>query len=139
VAHHDAPVGGVHGREAELAAVDAFLDALRAEAATVVVSGESGTGVTTLWAAGVARARERGLLVVRARPTAAESGLPHGVLADLLPSLLPTTGTDDVLPPPQRRAVDAVLLRGPPNRSTATGPPRRPDPRGARRGHGRTG
>ena len=99
---------GIHGRDAELATLDAFVDALGAGPATLVVSGPPGSGVTTLWSAAVRRARERGLLVVTARPTAAEAGLPHGVLADLLPGL---SDGDPELPEPQRRAVDAVLLR----------------------------
>ncbi|WP_345424823.1 ATP-binding protein, partial [Actinomycetospora chlora] len=100
-------MNGVHGRDAELAAVDAVLDGLPA---TLALSGPPGSGVSTVWAVAVRRARERGVLVVTARPTAAESGLAHGVLADLLPGLPPA----DELPAPQRRAVDAVLLRAAP-------------------------
>ncbi|MEJ2860289.1 helix-turn-helix transcriptional regulator [Actinomycetospora flava] len=105
---------GVHGRDAELATLDAAVDRLRLGPVTLVVSGPPGSGVSTLWSAAVRRAREQETGVVTARPTAAETGFPHGVLADLLPGLLDLSDDGTVLPEPQRRAVDAVLLRSAP-------------------------
>ena len=66
-------------------------------------------GKTTLWQAGVERARELGFLVLSTRPAAAESALSYSSLADLLGGLGAEVGAE--LPNPQRLALDHVLLR----------------------------
>lgn len=100
----------VIGREAELRAVGAFLDALAVDPAALLLEGDAGIGKTTLWLAAVERARERGLRVLVARPAASEATLSYACLGDLLRDL-----DEEILgslPEPQRRAIDVVLLRG---------------------------
>lgn len=105
------------GREAELAALGAFL---ATPPSALLLRGEPGAGKTTLWQAGVALADAQGLRVLRSRPNEAEAQLSLGCLGDLL---------DDVdeevlaaLPRPQSHALEVALLREAPG-DTA------PDPR----------
>lgn len=97
------------GREAETRTLVEFLETVVTEPSALVLEGEPGIGKTTLWLAGVERARERGFTVLSTRPAAAESALSYSSLADLL------NGADAAalsgLPDPQRRALDHVLLR----------------------------
>ena len=102
----------VVGRDAELSVVAAFVDATRDGPAALVLEGEPGIGKSTLWRAGVDRARERGLRVLAARPAEAERGLAHAGLGDLLEGV-----ADDVLPSlsvPRKRALKVALLRDAP-------------------------
>jgi hypothetical protein len=97
------------GREAELAALEAFVrDDLQGPAA-FVLEGQAGIGKSTLWLSGVEYAHSNGLRVYSARPAEAERSLAHVVLGDLFEEAL-----DDVLPalaPPRRRALEVALLR----------------------------
>jgi predicted ATPase len=72
------------GREQELAAIDAFLDAPPGGPAALLVEGEAGIGKTTLWLAAVQAARMRGQQVLDAVPAEAERDLPFSALGDLL-------------------------------------------------------
>src|SRR5438876_7903299 len=99
------------GRERELAAADDFLDGLAEGAAALVLEGEAGIGKTTLWAATIARAEQRGFRVLSCRPAEAEAKLSYAALADLLS---PLEKAFRILPGPQRRAIDAALLRDDP-------------------------
>jgi DNA-binding CsgD family transcriptional regulator len=97
------------GREAELAALDDFIDAMDGGAVALVLEGEAGVGKSTLWEAGVKYARARGLSVLSSRPAEAERDLGNVGLGDLLEEVV-----DDVLPallPPRRRALQVALLR----------------------------
>jgi DNA-binding CsgD family transcriptional regulator len=97
------------GREAELASLDAYIGEVEGGAADLVLEGEAGIGKTTLWGAGVERARARGLTVLSSRPAEAERGLGNVGLGDLLEGIV-----DDVLPElltPRRRALQVALLR----------------------------
>ncbi len=76
----------------------------------LLLEGEPGIGKSTVWLAATAAAAERGFRVLTARPSAAESRLSYAALADLLSSV--DRSTLEVLPKPQRRAVEAALLRG---------------------------
>jgi DNA-binding CsgD family transcriptional regulator/TolA-binding protein len=99
----------VVGRDRELEAVSAFLEAMARGPAGLIFAGEPGIGKTTLWLEALARARERSLTVLSARPVAAEARLAFAALADLLEPV-----ADDVLarlPEPQRRALAVALLR----------------------------
>jgi AAA ATPase domain len=101
-------VFGIVGREEELASVHAFVDDVRRGPAALVLEGEAGVGKSTLWLAGVERARSRGLRVLSSRPAEAEHGLAHAGLGDLFEDVL-----DDVLDglaAPRRRALQAALL-----------------------------
>jgi DNA-binding NarL/FixJ family response regulator len=93
------------GREPELRAIDALLD----DGGTLLIEGDAGIGKTTVWQAGLAKARERGVRVLSATPAQAEQSFAYAVVADLLAEV-----DDDALshrPPPQRRALDRALRR----------------------------
>jgi DNA-binding CsgD family transcriptional regulator/Tfp pilus assembly protein PilF len=75
----------------------------------VLLEGESGIGKTALWTEAVHAAIDAELRVLRARPSEPEQALPFASLGDLLDPV-----ADEVLPElpdPQRRALEAVLLR----------------------------
>ena len=99
------------GREAELQALDQFLASDRAPRA-LVLTGAPGIGKTTLWDAGVELGRERGLRVLAARASGADTQLSFAALIDLLDGV----GDEELstLPPPQRRALEVALLRAEP-------------------------
>src|SRR5712691_3943263 len=78
----------------------------------LAVEGEAGIGKTTLWAAMIARAGQRGCRVLSCRPTEAEAKLSYAALVDLLSPL--EDEAFQILPGPQRRAIDAALLRADP-------------------------
>jgi DNA-binding CsgD family transcriptional regulator len=95
------------GREDHLASVHAFIGEAEGGAA-LLLEGEAGIGKSTLWFAGVAHARDRGLRVLSSRPAEAERGLAHVGLGDIFEDVL-----DDVLPAlsaPRRRALEIALL-----------------------------
>ncbi len=115
----------VVGRESELAEGEGFLDAITARPAALVLTGEAGTGKTTLWAELVRRGRKRSCRTLSCSPSEPEARLSLGSISDLL------SGVEDEayssLPGAQRRAVDVALLRAeagecPPDpRAVATG------------------
>jgi DNA-binding CsgD family transcriptional regulator len=99
----------VVGREAELAAVEGFLDASHDGPAALVLEGDVGIGKSTLWHAAVEAARARGLTVLASRPAEADRGLAHAGLGDLLEHV-----ADETLPRlsrPRRRALEVTLLQ----------------------------
>jgi tetratricopeptide (TPR) repeat protein len=106
----------VLGREHELAALAALLDAPSAGGA-LVLTGGPGIGKTTLWRAGIAAADQRGYRVLAAQATDAVAQLSFAALTDLCHDT-----DDDALeniPAPQREALEVALLRAAP---TATPP-----------------
>ncbi|HXZ56434.1 MAG TPA: AAA family ATPase [Gaiellaceae bacterium] len=110
----------VVGREAELAAVEGFLDSLQDGFAALAVEGEPGIGKTTIWREAVHRAGERGYPTLVCRPAQAEAKLSFAALTDLLEPV-PSTAFE-ALPEPQRHALEVALLR-------ASGAGARPEPR----------
>ena len=110
----------VLGREAELGVVAAFLDGVSSGPGALVIQGEPGIGKTTLWADLVRRAEAHGTRVLSCRPVEPEARLAFSGLADALETL--PDGAFDELPIPQRRALDAALLRSDPGEQP-------PDPR----------
>jgi predicted ATPase len=66
---------GVVGRDREMAAMAAFLDAVPAGPAGLLLEGEAGIGKTTVWSAGVAWAAGRSYTVLSCRPAEAEAAL----------------------------------------------------------------
>ena len=109
---------------AETGAVDhlawgAIPDALSAEPSLLLLDGEAGIGKTTHLLRAVAEARDRGVRVLVARPTQAESQLAYAALADLLHDV--DQRVLDGLVPPQRTAVERVLSRALPD-ETPTDP-----------------
>ena len=69
-------VQAVNRRAEEQAVVD-FLGAVPVAPSALVIEGEAGIGKTTLWLDTLARARERGFVVLASRAAAAESVLAY--------------------------------------------------------------
>lgn len=111
----------VVGREEELGAVEALLEAVTQGPAAALIEGAAGIGKTTLWAAGVEAARRQGARTLVSTGAGAEVKLGYAALTDLLAEI--EDAPIDALPAPQRRALGAALLRS----EQADGEP--PDPR----------
>lgn len=101
---------GVVGRSAELAAVDALLEA-REGSAALVLEGEPGIGKTTVWQRALRQAEELGACVLSCRPAAVEAKFSFAALTDLLSPI--DSHAFEVLPGPQRHALEVALLRSP--------------------------
>src|SRR5215210_291812 len=104
-----AVVNAIVGREAELVAVERFLDGVPTGPNALVIEGEAGIGKTTVWLAAVQAAEARGLRVLTARPAESEAKLSYAALADLVGAAFDETRA--MLPPVQERALGAALLR----------------------------
>ena len=105
-------IGGgsaVVGRDAERAVLRSFL-AARTGPAALVLDGEAGIGKSTLWEEALQDAARSGCRVLRCRPAPAESQLAFAALADLLGGRR-LADVVHTLAPPQRRALEAALLR----------------------------
>lgn len=99
------------GRDAELAALNGYLQSDHDHIRALLCAGEAGIGKTSLWAAVVSRAEASGYRVLSSAPTEAEASLPYSVLGDLL-----DPAPDDALaslPEPLRRALEVALFRAP--------------------------
>jgi DNA-binding CsgD family transcriptional regulator len=101
----------VIGREPELAVLEEFLDRDTPWLA-LLLTGGPGIGKTALWERGLRLARDRGIRVLAARPSGAEAELSFAGLFDLLEGI--DIGSVGGLPVPQRRALEAALLRAEP-------------------------
>jgi hypothetical protein len=101
----DEPVHGILGRDAELAQVKSFIGSVSGGPSALILEGAAGIGKTTLWRAGVSFARAGGHRVLSCRAAESEARLSYAALGDLLDFELPD------LPAPQKRALDAALLR----------------------------
>jgi DNA-binding CsgD family transcriptional regulator len=99
------PGHGTVGREGELALVTSFVGSVSEGPSALLLEGAAGIGKTTLWRAGVSAARVRGHRVLACRAAESEARLSYAALGDLFDFELPD------LPAPQRRALDAALLR----------------------------
>ena len=113
------------GREAELRAVDAFLDSIKHGFSALALEGEQGIGKTTIWREAIRRARDRGYSVLACRPAQAEAKLSFAALADLLEPV--SSHELRLLPDPQCRALEIAALRVSGQRSP-------PEPRAAAAG-----
>jgi DNA-binding CsgD family transcriptional regulator len=98
------------GRADELSQVDELLDNRDRLPALWVVVGEAGIGKTTMWLAATARAADRGYRVLSSRPSEVETGYSFAGLTDLAADVVDEVSA--ALPPAQRRALNAALLRG---------------------------
>jgi DNA-binding CsgD family transcriptional regulator len=96
---------GIVGRESELARVRSFIGSVPEGPSALLLEGAAGIGKTTLWNAGVSIARARGHRVLACRAAESEARLSYAALGDLFDFELPG------LPAPQKRALDAALLR----------------------------
>jgi DNA-binding CsgD family transcriptional regulator len=101
----------VIGREPELTALEEFLDRDTLWLA-LLLTGGPGIGKTALWERGLHLARGRDIRVLVARPSGAEAELSFAGLFDLLEGI--DIGAVGSLPAPQRRALEAALLRAAP-------------------------
>ncbi|HXT91454.1 MAG TPA: AAA family ATPase [Trebonia sp.] len=111
-----AGVGGDLVRAAEWQQVREFASAARRDTpAALVLTGEAGSGKSSLWRAAVTAAAVSGIRVLRSEPSAADADVPFAGLSDLLGAILPTVAVD--LPEPQRQALALILPGG-----FATGP-----------------
>ncbi len=101
------------GRDAELEAIRWSLagdpdGAVRA----LVLEGAPGIGKTSLWEQGVAMGRERGMRVLLARSSEAETELSFAALIDLFDEV--TSEELEGVPAPQLRALEVALYRADP-------------------------
>ncbi|MBJ7356528.1 AAA family ATPase [Nocardioides sp.] len=94
------------GRDDELAEMSAFLHERTDDA--LVLTGEAGLGKTQLWEAAVDVAAGAGARVLVATPGEGEGRYSFSVLTDLLRDVDLAGAT---LSPPQRRALEVVLMR----------------------------
>jgi hypothetical protein len=99
------PGHGILGREGELARVESFIGSVSEGPSALLLEGAAGIGKTTVWHAGVSIARARGHRVLACRAAESEARLSYAALGDLFDIELPE------LPAPQKRALDAALLR----------------------------
>jgi hypothetical protein len=109
----------VVGRDVELTIIDRFFEGVRSGSATLLIEGMAGIGKTTVLQSAVERGEEQGARMLLSRPGPSETRLTYAGLLDVLEAV-----EDDVfaaLPAPQRRALDAALLRGR-SRRTIGGP-----------------
>ncbi len=98
------------GREAERAAVAAFLDAIPAGTArALVLVGDAGIGKSAIWLQALDDACRRGHRVLRCRPTELEAALPFVSLGDLLEPVIDVPSP--MLGPRQRRVLGMALAR----------------------------
>ena len=109
------------GRQAELARVSSFLDAVPTGPEALILGGEPGIGKSALWLDTLAQARARSYRALSSRPTESEAKLSFAALGDLLDGVVDEAL--DALPPPQRSALEVALLRAeaggsPPDRRT---------------------
>jgi DNA-binding CsgD family transcriptional regulator len=109
------------GREAELARVSSFLDAVPNGPHALVLGGEPGIGKSAVWLDALEDARARSYRVLSSRPTEAEAKLSFAAVGDLLDGVVDEIL--DALPAPQRNALEIALLRTvagptPPDRRT---------------------
>lgn len=99
------------GREEELAAARATLDAAAAGPAALVLHGPAGIGKTTIWRAIRDLAVERGFLAMSTRAVETEAQLAFNGLVDLLDPWIDEV--IDQLPPAQRAGMEVALQRAP--------------------------
>ena len=94
------------GRDRDLAELYALVDGIEDHGGALLVRGEAGIGKSALFAATKERARERGIAVVSTTGALSEAQLTFAGLHQLL---LPLLDGLDLLPDPQRRALEAAF------------------------------
>ena len=100
-------MAAIVGRDLELEEVRAFVADVDGAASSLLLSGEAGSGKTTLWRVGVEQAESNGSAVLTTQPLEAEAKLAYAGLGDLLSSRLDPIGE---LPAPQAHALRAALM-----------------------------
>lgn len=97
------------GRESELSELQRFAASIPQGPSALLLEGAAGIGKTTLWLEAGTMAQRAGCRVLWARASESEARLSYTALGDLLDGVV-----DDSLPQlpaPQRRALEAALLR----------------------------
>ena len=94
------------GRDRDLAELFALVDAIEERGGTLVVRGEAGIGKSSLLAAARERALDRGVTVVSTAGALSEAQITFAGLHQLL---LPLIGGLDLLPDPQRQALETAF------------------------------
>lgn len=94
------------GRDGELARLRSLIDRIGSEGSAVVLDGDAGVGKTTLVDAVARYARDHDVRVLRTAGSTAESGEQYAALQLLLH---PLRAGVDVLPPPQRSALEVAF------------------------------
>jgi len=102
----DSQVVELLGREDELARLYDLIDGIDRPGGALVVRGEAGIGKSALLAAATERARHRGVTVVSTTGALSEARLAFAGLHQLL---LPFLDGLELLPHPQRRALEAAF------------------------------
>ena len=97
------------GRQAELARISSFLDAVPTGPEALILGGEAGIGKSALWLDTLEQARARSYRALSSRPTESEARLSFAALGDLLDGVVDEAL--DALPSPQRSALEVALLR----------------------------
>src|SRR5438105_2871658 len=101
-------MNAIVGRDAELRALEQFLDSVPAAPGALVLEGEAGIGKTTIWLAALEAAAERSFRVLQARPAESEAPLSYAAIADLAAGAFAETRAS--LPALQERALATALL-----------------------------
>ena len=96
-------------RSGEERAIDEFLTSAHRQPAALVLEGEAGIGKSSLWWAGLDRARGNGFRVLAARAAQPETVHAFATIGDLLAEVESSHVTR--IPDLQQRAVDRVLMR----------------------------
>lgn len=94
------------GRDRELSKLYTLVDGIDDQGGALVVRGEAGIGKSAMMTAAKERARQRGAAVVSATGTLSEARLAFAGLHQLL---LPLLGGLDLLPAPQRSALEVAF------------------------------
>lgn len=97
------------GRDRDIAFIERFLEAVPGGFAVLAIEGAAGIGKTTLWEAATKGSSDRHYRILTARPTEAETGLSFAGLVDLMAEVPASAWSE--LPAPQRKALEAALLR----------------------------
>jgi DNA-binding CsgD family transcriptional regulator len=97
------------GRDADVAAVERFLDRVAKDGGALIVEGEAGIGKTTIWRAALVSASQRDFRVLTARPAESEATFSYAGLADLVGEAFERVR--DELSVPQRHALEVALLQ----------------------------
>jgi DNA-binding CsgD family transcriptional regulator len=102
----DSRVAELLGRDGELARLYDLIDGVDVRGGALVVRGEAGIGKSALLAAAKERALHRGVTVVSTTGALSEAQIAFAGLHQLL---LPLLGGLELLPDPQRRALEAAF------------------------------
>jgi hypothetical protein len=97
------------GRDDELAQLYGLIDGIGRRGGALVMRGEAGIGKSALLDAAAGRARERGVTVVSATGVPSEARFAFAGLHQLL---VPFLDARDLLPRPQRRALETAIGLG---------------------------